>query len=97
MKDWEKQELAKVNYDKVFDRVCAQSERYCEEEDIVPPSPEDANAFDRYSDYLNEVTANAIDSIISMFEDAGMTYEDACKNFDDIIIDEFIDLDSAGF
>ena len=97
MKDWEKQELAKVNYDNVFNCVCAMSERRCEEEDIVPPLPEDADAFDRYNNYLNEVTCNAIDSIIDMFEDAGMTYEDACKNFDIRTIDEFIDLDSAGF
>ena len=97
MMEWEKQKLISDNYNDVFDCVCAMSERYCDEEDIVPPTPDDVDAFDQYNDYLNEVTANAIDSIIDMFEDAGMSYEDACKNFDDIAIDEFIDLDSAGF
>lgn len=97
MMEWEKQALARVNYDKVFDHVCIMSERRCEEEDIVPPTPEDVDAFDMYNRYLNEVTANTIDSIIDMFEDAGMSYEEACKNFDDNTIDELIDLDSAGF
>lgn len=97
MKDWEKQELAKVNYDKVFDCVCAQSERYCDENYIVIPTPEDVDAFDRYNDYLNNVTAVAITDIIDMLEDADMTYEEATKAFDDIAIDEFIDLDSAQF
>lgn len=97
MMEWEKHKLAADNYDNVFDCVCAQSKIYCEQEDIVPPTPEDADAFDRYNDYLNEVTANAINDIISMFEDAGMSYEEACKNFDSRTIDEFIDLDSAQF
>lgn len=97
MENWEKHKLAKDNYDNVYDCVCAMSDRYCEEEDIVPPTPEDIIAFDRYSDYLNNVTANALWSIIDMFEDAGMSYEEAAKAFDDKIIDEFIDLDSAQF
>lgn len=95
--DWEKQEFAAKKYDEVFDCVCIQSERYCEEEDIVPPSPDDTDAFDRYNDYLNEVASNAISSIVDMFEDAGMTYKEAEKAFNDIAIDEFIDLDSAQF
>lgn len=97
MENWEKLELAKDNYDNVFDCVCAMSERYCEEEGIVIPTPEDVDAFDRYNNYLNEVTCNAINDIISMFEDAGMSYEEACKNFDIRTLDEFIDLDSAQF
>ena len=97
MENWEKQKLAADIYDEVFDCVCAMSERYCEEEDIVIPTSEDADAFDRYNNYLNEVTCNAINDIIDMFEDAGMTYEEACKNFDIRTIDEFIDLDSAQF
>jgi len=97
MENWEKQELVKDNYDNVFDCVCAMSERYCEEENIAIPTPEDVDAFDRYNNYLNEVTSNAISGIISMFEDAGMSYEEACKNFDIRTLDEFIDLDSAQF
>lgn len=97
MMEWEKHDLAAKKFDEVFDRVCILSDRYCEEEDIVIPTPEDADAFDRYSDYLNNVTANALWNIIDMFEDAGMSYEEAAKAFDDKIIDEFIDLDSAQF
>lgn len=97
MENWEKQEFVKDNYDNVFDCVCAMSKRYCDEEGIVPPSPDDVDAFDRYNNYLNEVTANAISSIIDTYENAGMSYEKLAKTFDDIAIDEFIDLDSAQF
>jgi len=97
MMEWEKMELVKDNYDSVFDYVCMMSKRYCEEEGIVPPSPDDFDAFYRYNNYINEVTANAINDIISMFEDAGMSYEEAYKNFDIRTLNEFIDLDSAQF
>ena len=97
MMEWEKHEFAGKIYDDVFDHVCACVERYCEEEDIVPPTPENASAFDRYSDYLNNVTANAISNIIDTYENAGMSYEKLVKIFDDIVIDEFIDVDSAQF
>lgn len=97
MENWEKQDFAAKKYDEVFDRVCILSDRYCEEKDIVPPTPEDIVAFDRYSDYLNNVTANALWSIIDTYENAGMSYEEACKNFDIRTLDEFIDLDSAQF
>lgn len=97
MMEWEKQKFSSDIYNDVFDCVCAMSERYCEQEDIVPPTPEDVDAFDQYNDYLNDVTVNAITNIIDTYENAGMSYEKLVKTFDDIAIDEFIDLDSAQF
>lgn len=96
MLEWDEHKFISKVYDDVFDCVCSMSERYYEQEGIVPPTPEDADAFDRYNNYLNEVTCNAINDIISTFEDAGMTYEKAIKAFNDVVIDEFIDLNSAG-
>lgn len=82
-------------FNKVFDCVCILSDRYCEEKGIVPPTPEDADAYDRYCDYLNNVTATAITKIMYKYRD--MTYEEATEAFDNEPIDEFIDLNSAQF
>lgn len=91
----EKNKFIGLIFDKVFDCVCIQSDRYCEEEDIVPPTPDDADAFDRYCDYLNNVTAAAVTEIIHKYGD--MTCKEAIEALDNETIDEFIDLDSAQF
>lgn len=86
------QTLKEIVYSKVFDRVCTLDEHRGQEIGVPAPTPDtvDAEAYDRYCDWLNDVAWDATNNIVSAIIE---------NNIADVIdfvldnMDEFIDLD----